>query len=238
MSHHYIKYTDVRFSYPNGREVLRGISFHITHGEKVALLGLNGAGKSTLLLTTNGLLMPTSGEVNIGGLPLSKKTLPQIRRAVGMVFQNADDQLFMPTVEEDVAYGPVNMQLPREEVERRVESALRSVGMLGVRKSNPAWLSGGQKRMVSLATVLSMEPNIMVLDEPTANLDLKARRELTETVGAFRHTCLIATHDLQFASELCSRAIVISEGRVFADTTMERVFKDPGIQECLGMAKG
>lgn len=237
MSHHYIKYTDVRFSYPESGEVLKGVSFLITHGEKVALLGMNGAGKSTLLLTMNGLLTADSGSIDIGGIPMARKTLPLIRQSVGMVFQNSDDQLFMPTVEEDVAFGPVNMKLPREEVERRVTRALRQTGIEHLRHRNPAQLSGGQKRMAAMATVLSMEPNILVLDEPTASLDWKARCELINILGQFRHTCIVATHDLLLAQSLCDRAIILADGKVAADTTMDRVLQDPSLLELIGIDK-
>lgn len=234
MSHHFIKYSDVHFAYPGGDDILKGIDFYITHGEKVALLGLNGAGKSTLLLTLNGLLMPQSGEVNIGGIPLSKKTLKLIRQSVGLVFQNSDDQLFMSTLEEDVAFGPLNMGLPGEEVRRRACSALREVGLEEMASKNPAHLSGGQKRMASIATVLSMEPNILVLDEPSANLDWKARGELKDILKRFHHTVVIATHDLDLASEVCQRAIVIADGRVAADTTMDRFLNSPDLLSLIG----
>lgn len=233
MSHHYIKFTDVHFSYPDGSEVLKGVDFTITHGEKVALLGLNGAGKSTLLLHTNGLLLPTSGEVNVGGVPVTKKTLRLVREAVGMVFQNPDDQLFMPTVGEDVAFGPTNMGLPGEEIDRRVDRALRDVGAISLRDKAPFQLSGGQKRRVALATVLSMMPNILVLDEPTSNLDWPARRQFIDIIKSFSHTCLIATHDLDMAMELCQRTIVINDGRVVADGLTERILSDPYVKDLL-----
>lgn len=217
MSHHFLRFTDVRYSYPDGHEALKGVDFLITHGEKVALIGLNGAGKSTILLHTNGLLLPSSGEVNVGGIPVTKKTLPVVRQSVGMVFQNADDQLFMSTVEEDVAFGPLNMGLEGKEVERRVAMALDMVGASDLRKRSPLHLSGGQKKRVAIATVLSMEPSILVLDEPTAELDLEARRQVCEIVKAFQHTCVIATHDMDLARSLCDRAIVIADGRVAAD---------------------
>lgn len=235
MSHHYITFKDVHFSYPNGQEVLRGIDFTITHGEKVALLGLNGAGKSTLLLHTNGLLLPTSGEVNVGGVPVGKKTLRLVREAVGMVFQNPDDQLFMPTVREDVAFGPVNMGLPEDEIERRVDRALRDVGAIDLIDRAPFQLSGGQKRRVALATVLSMQPNILVLDEPTSNLDWPARQQFIDIIRGFMHTCIIATHDLDMTRELCPRTIVISQGRVFADGITERVLSDPAVKNLLSI---
>lgn len=235
MSHHYITFRDVHFSYPNGQEVLKGVDFTITHGEKVALLGLNGAGKSTLLLHTNGLLLPTEGEVNVGGVPVGKKTLRLVREAVGMVFQNPDDQLFMPTVREDVAFGPVNMGLPEDEIERRVDRALRDVGAIDLIDRAPFQLSGGQKRRVALATVLSMQPNILVLDEPTSNLDWPARKQFIDIIRGFMHTCIIATHDLDMARELCPRTIVISDGRVFADGLTDRVLSDPAVISLLSL---
>lgn len=235
MSHHYIKFTDVHFSYPDGYEALRGVSFNISHGERVALLGRNGAGKSTLILLTNGLLMPASGEVNIGGIPITKRTLMQVRQSVGMVFQNSDDQLFMPTVEEDVAFGPLNMNLPYEEVERRVVEALTSVNALNLRKKSPMQLSGGQRRRVAIATVLSMEPAILVLDEPTANLDFISRRDLLDLLKGFTHTQLIATHDLDMVRELCGRTIVLDEGKIIADGQTSDILEDANVKAILGI---
>lgn len=235
MSHHYIKFTDVSFTYPNGFEALHKVSFHITHGERVALLGRNGAGKSTLILLTNGLLLPTAGEVNIGDVPVTRKTLPIVRQSVGLVFQYPDDQLFMPTVEEDVAFGPLNMQLPPHEVERRVEKALSDVGASDLRKRSPMQLSGGQKRRVAIATVLSMEPSVLVLDEPTSNLDIGARRDLINVLDAFRHTQLIATHDLDFVRRHCPRSIVIEKGRVVADGATEEILEMESARLALGI---
>ncbi len=223
MSHHFIEFKNVHYKYSNGYEALRGISFRITHGEKVALLGLNGAGKSTILLHTNGLILPTSGEVNIGGSPVAKKTSVAVRRAVGMLFQNPDDQLFMPTVEEDVAFGPLNMGLEQQEVERRVRIALERVGMEGLGKRAPFQLSGGQKKSIALATILSMEPDILVMDEPTSELDLVARRKVADVISSFDHTCLIATHDLELAKELCRRSILVEHGKVILDGATEEV---------------
>lgn len=214
MSHHYIAFNDVKYKYPEGNYVLRGITFRVNHGEKVALLGLNGAGKSTLLLHVNGLLFPTEGEVNIGGIPLTPKTAPRIRQEVGMLFQNPDNQLFMPTVEEDVAFGPENMLLDKDEIQRRVSDALTTVNALELRKRPPFQLSGGQKKLVALATILSMEPSIMVMDEPTSELDLRAREKVISIIESFSHTCLIATHDLQLAHRLCQKAILIDDGRI------------------------
>lgn len=223
MSHHFIWFKDVHYKYSNGYEALRGVSFKITHGEKVALLGLNGAGKSTILLHTNGLLLPSSGEVNIGGIPVSKKTVNSVRRTVGMLFQNPDDQLFMPTVEEDVAFGPLNMGLEQEEVERRVMLALERAGVSGLGKRAPFRLSGGQKKSVALATILSMEPAILVMDEPTSELDMVARRRVADVIASFDHTCLIATHDLDLARELCPRSILVEDGKIIGDGATEDV---------------
>ena len=217
MSHHYIQFTDVYYAYPDGHEALRGVSLRISHGEKAALLGLNGAGKSTLLLLTNGLLLPTAGEVNVGNVPVSKDTLPIVRQSVGMVFQNPDDQLFMPTVEEDVAFGPRNMKLPETEVKRRVDTALEAVGASDLRNKSFAALSGGQKRAVAIATVLAMEPSILVLDEPTANLDHLVRRQLIDIIKSFDHTVLVATHDMEFADEVCTRKITLNNGQIVSD---------------------
>lgn len=225
MSHHFIKFDNVKYTYPDGTAALKGVSFTITHGERVALLGLNGSGKSTLILHTNGLLLPTSGEVNIGGIPLTEKTAPAVRRSVGMVFQNPDDMLFMPTVYDDVAFGPRNMNLPEDEVEKRVREALNAVGLAGVEKKSAFQLSGGQKRSAAIASVLSMEPDILVLDEPTANLDILARHNLIKLLDTFHHTILVATHDLEMATALCSRSILLKEGKIIADGPTDEVIK-------------
>lgn len=237
MSHHFIQFDDVHYRYPNGYEALKGISFRITHGEKVALLGLNGAGKSTVLLQTNGLLLPTSGKVNIGGIPVVKKTLKLVRQSVGMVFQNPDDQLFMPTLEDDVAFGPRNMGLPEEEVERRVAYALELVGAQDLRHRAPYEMSGGQRRIAALATVLSMEPSILVLDEPTAALDSAARRKVIDLLHTFTHTILIATHDMDMAAELCPRSILLSEGKIVAEGLTSSLLLDSSKMESAGMDK-
>lgn len=235
MSHHYIQFSDVKFTYPNGFEALNGMSFRAGHGEKVAVIGANGAGKSTLLLLTNGLLLPASGEVNIGDVPVTKKTVRNVRRTVGMVFQNPDDQLFMPTVEEDIAFGPLNMDLPAEEVEKRVSEALRQVSCLDLRKRSPFHLSGGQRRRVAIATVLAMKPDILVMDEPTANLDWHGRREIMEIVRQFSHTCLIATHDVGLIREVCSRCIVLEGGKIYADGETTAILSNPDIIRMLDL---
>lgn len=236
MSHHYLQFTDVHYRYPGSNaDALKGVSFRIVHGERVALLGLNGSGKSTLLLHTNGLCIPDSGSVNVGGIPVTKKTAPLVRQTVGMVFQNADDQLFMPTVEDDVAFGPRNMMLPEEEVERRVSSALEAVGCMELRKHSSQELSGGQRRAVAIATVLSMEPSILILDEPTANLDRATRRKLIEILNTLTHTVVIATHDLELALEFCNRAIFMDSGHITADGQVYDILTDHPLMERTGM---
>ena len=235
MSHHYLRFDDVHYRYPNGYEALCGVSFRITHGEKVALVGANGAGKSTLLLHTNGLLMPSQGGVVLGGIALTRKTLPLVRQSVGLVFQDSDNQLFMPTVEEDVAFGPSNMRLEPEEIRRRVTEALDAVGALNLRGESPFRLSGGQKKRVAIATVLAMEPSVLVMDEPTSNLDPRARRQIIDLIRRFSHTTLIATHDMEMVLDLCDRTIVMKEGRIVADGSTRHVFGDLALLEECGL---
>ena len=235
MSHHYLRFDDVHYRYPNGYEALCGVSFCITHGEKVALVGANGAGKSTLLLHTNGLLIPSQGEVVMGGIKLTRRTLPLVRQSVGHVFQDSDNQLFMPTVEEDVAFGPSNMRLEPEEIRRRVTEALDAVGALHLRGASPFRLSGGQKKRVAIATVLSMEPSVLVMDEPTSNLDPRARRQIIDLIRRFGHTTLIATHDMEMVLDLCDRTIVMKQGRIVADGSTRHVFGDLALLEECGL---
>ena len=235
MSHHYLRFDDVHYRYPNGYEALCGVSFCITHGEKVALVGANGAGKSTLLLHTNGLLIPSQGEVVMGGITLTRRTLPLVRQSVGLVFQDSDNQLFMPTVEEDVAFGPSNMRLEPEEIRRRVTEALDAVGALHLRGASPFRLSGGQKKRVAIATVLSMEPSVLVMDEPTSNLDPRARRQIIDLIRRFGHTTLIATHDMEMVLDLCDRTIVMKQGRIVADGSTRHVFGDLALLEECGL---
>jgi cobalt/nickel transport system ATP-binding protein len=217
MSHHIIEVDDLSYSYPDGNQVLKGISFRITHGEKVALVGANGAGKSTLLLQFNGCLLPEAGRVRIGEMPVTRKTLKHVRRTVGLIFQDPDDQLFMPLVYDDVAFGPLNLGLSPEEVDRQVMQALAAVGALHLKDRPPYHLSGGEKRAVAIAAVLSLAPAILVMDEPSANLDPKTRRQLIELLKTFEHSLIIATHDLDLVLDLCPRTIVLKEGRVAAD---------------------
>ena len=217
MSHHIVEFKNVFFRYPDGTEALNGISFRITHGESVGIVGANGAGKSTLLLHMNGYLMPTSGTVTISDLSLTKKTRQDIRRKVGVVFQNPDDQLFMPTVFDDVAFGPLNLGMDESNVRERVHEALRLVNSLELCNKPPHHLSGGQKSAVAIASVISMEPDILVMDEPAANLDPRSRRSLITLLNTFAHSKIIASHDLDLILDVCKRCIVIKDGTVVAD---------------------
>jgi len=231
MSHHILALENVFFSYPDGTAALQGISFRITHGESVGIVGANGAGKSTLLMQMNGYLMPSSGTITIGIQQLTKKSRMEIRKRVGVVFQNPDDQLFMPTVYEDVAFGPLNLGLNTAMVHERVMAALERVGCADLRDKPPHHLSGGQKRAVALATVIAMEPDIFVLDEPSSNLDPKSRRGLIAFLQGFEHTKIIATHDLDFILDVCSRCLIIKNGRIAADGPCEVILTDKGLLE-------
>lgn len=226
MSHHIVEVKTLRHVYPDGTIALRDVSFRITHGESVAVIGANGAGKSTLLLHLNGSLQPSGGEVRIGDSPLTGATLPEVRRTVGMVFQDPDDQLFMPTVYDDVAFGPLNLGLPRDEADRRVVDALARVGAGHLADKPPYRLSGGEKKRAAIATILSMSPAILVMDEPTAGLDPCARRQLMGLLGEFRHTKIFTSHDLDMVLELCGRTIVLREGTVAADGPTMEIFRD------------
>ena len=226
MSHHIVEAKNLTFSYPDATPALDNVSFRIRHGESVAIVGANGAGKSTLLLHLNGYLTPTSGQVRIGDFPLTKETLPEVRRTVGMIFQDPDDQLFMSTVYDDVAFGPLNLGLPMEEVQDRVQKALETVEVLDLRERPSHRLSSGQKRRVAIATVLSMSPDILVMDEPTAGLDPRSRRQLINLLHTFKHSKIIATHDLDMVMDACERTIIINEGRIEADGLTTEIFQD------------
>ncbi len=226
MSHHIVEAKDLEYSYPDGTPALRGVSFRIEHGESVGLVGANGAGKSTLLLHLNGCLLASKGTVRVGDVPVTQATLPQVRHSVGTIFQDPNDQLFMPTVGEDVAFGPVNMRLPDEEVERRVRESLAAVGAEHLRARPPYRLSGGEKRAAAIAGVLAMEPDILVMDEPSSGLDPRARRNLIALLKGFKHTKIVAAHDLDMIRDLCARTIVLHEGRVAADGPTATVLAD------------
>jgi cobalt/nickel transport system ATP-binding protein len=212
-----VRLDDVHFAYPDGRPALRGVDLAVAAGERVAVLGPNGAGKTTLVLHLNGILHPTRGTVTIGGLPCAEPHLREIRRRVGVVFQDPDDQLFMATVEQDVAFGPANLGMRGAELGARVVDALDTVGMAEAAPRPPHHLSFGERRRVALATVLAMQPEVLVLDEPSSNLDPAARRELREVLQRLGLTTIVVTHDLPYALELCDRAVVLDAGEVVAD---------------------
>ncbi|GHE30864.1 putative ABC transporter ATP-binding protein [Streptosporangium violaceochromogenes] len=217
------------YAYPDGTQALFGVNLVIGRGERVALLGPNGAGKTTLVMHLNGILTPGHGTVTVAGLPVAKDSLREIRRRVGLVFQDPDDQLFMPTVREDVAFGPANLGIGGEELERRVKDALERVGMLEVIDRPPHHLSFGQRRRVAVATVLAMSPEILVLDEPSSNLDPASRRELAEILRSLDVTVLMVTHDLPYAMELCDRALVLSGGVIAADGPTREILSDAAL---------
>ena len=218
--------TDVHYTYPDGHKALRGITLWVEAGARVAVLGPNGAGKSTLCLQLNGILQPTSGSVSVCGMPVEGKNLKEVRRRVGVVFQDPDDMLFMPTVAQDIAFGPSNLGLSEAEVRARVERALAAVGMEGVGERPPHHLSFGQRKRVAVAAVLSMEPEVLVLDEPSSNLDPRARREFGEILAGLAQTTVMVTHDLPYALELCERAVIIDQGRIAADGPAPEILGD------------
>jgi cobalt/nickel transport system ATP-binding protein len=208
--------TGLRFTYPNGVTGLDGIDLRVGHGERVAVIGPNGAGKTTLMLHLNALLTGT-GSLEVAGLRVGHDDVRDLRARVGLVFQDPDDQLFMPTVREDVAFGPLNRGCSKIEVEERIREALAAVRMTEHAGRAPHQLSLGQRRRVAIATVLAMRPSLLVLDEPSANLDPRTRRELIELLYEVDRTMLIVTHDLPLAASLCERAVILSGGRIVAD---------------------
>ncbi|MFO7605673.1 MAG: ABC transporter ATP-binding protein [Desulfurivibrionaceae bacterium] len=237
MSHHIVEARDLEFTYPDRTPALQKVSFKIHHGESVAVVGANGAGKSTLLLHLNGYLTPSAGQVRIGDYPLTRETLREVRRTVGMVFHDPDDQLFMSTVFDDVAFGPLNLNLPVEEVTARVDKALATVGLSDLKNRPPHRLSSGQKRRVAIASVLSMSPDILVMDEPTSGLDPRARRQLIELLAGFKHSKIIATHDLDMVVDICERTIVMHDGLIRADGPTLEIFADAELLESCRLEK-
>ncbi|WP_109506595.1 energy-coupling factor ABC transporter ATP-binding protein [Nocardioides speluncae] len=220
---------DVRglaYAYPDGHQALFGVDLHVHRGERVALLGPNGAGKTTLVLHLNGILTAGAGTVSVSGLPVTKANLQKIRASVGVVFQDPDDQLFMGTVRQDVAFGPANMGVRGADLDKRVMDALDQVGMAEFVDRPPHHLSFGQRRRVAVATVLAMEPEILVLDEPSSNLDPASRRELADILRSLDVTVLMVTHDLPYALELCPRSVVLHDGVVAADGSTRDLLTD------------
>jgi cobalt/nickel transport system ATP-binding protein len=220
----------VSYTYPDGSPALRDVDLSVAAGERVALLGPNGAGKTTLALHLNGVLgVGGPGRVEVGGVQVHRPTLREVRRRVGIVFQDPDDQLFLPSVRDDVAFGPANLGLRGDELEARVAEALAAVGMAPFADRPPHHLSYGQRRRVAVATVLAMRPDVLVLDEPSSNLDPASRRELAEILLGLAVTTLVVTHDLPFALQLCPRAVVLDEGRVVADGLTRELLCDEAL---------
>lgn len=232
--HHTIEVKDLQFSYPDGHPALRGVNLYISPGEKVALVGPNGAGKSTLMLHLNGILHDR-GEVFVCGKLVEKETLGEVRASVGLVFQDPDDQLFSPTVFDDVAFGPLYMGMPEREVRERVGQALKSVGMEGFEGRVSHHLSNGEKKRVAIATVLAMDPEILVLDEPTSGLDPRSRRGLIHLLQELPQTMLISTHDIRMVLELFERTIVIDGGEIIYDGSTKDLLSDVAFLEEHGL---
>lgn len=225
-----IEVKKLSYSYPDGTSALRDINLEVFEGETLGIIGPNGAGKSTFLLHLNGILKG-NGYVKILEMEINDKNLKKIRRKVGMVFQDPDNQLFMPTVFEDVAYGPLNMDMPKDEVEKAVINALQKVDMLSAMKRISHHLSFGEKKRISIATVLSMDPDILVLDEPSSNLDPRHRRDLINFLKSLEITKIIATHDLDMVLDLCSRVVLFDEGTVIADGDVMEILNNKELLE-------
>ena len=221
-----VRVQSLRHVYPDGHRALDGVDLTVGTGERVAVLGPNGAGKTSLMLHLNGVLTASSGTVEINGITIARRNLRAIRQLVGVVFQDPDDQLFMPTVAQDVAFGPANFGVGGADLAERVTAALAAVSLADQAERSPAHLSAGQRRRAALATVLACRPDVLVLDEPSANLDPLGRRELAETLMTLQTTLLIVTHDLPYAAQLCDRAIVMDAGAVVADGEIGSVLAD------------
>lgn len=234
--HPVVKVDGLQYAYPDGHIALRGVTLELCPGDKVALVGPNGAGKSTLMLHLNGILSGR-GEIEVGGKRLTRDNLPVIRAMVGLVFQNPDDQLFSPTVFEDVAFGPLHMGLPEAEVYARVDAALEAVRMSSYRDRLSHHLSVGEKKRIAIATVLSMDPKLLVLDEPSAGLDPRARRTLINLLRDLPITMLVSTHDMRLVEELFPRTIVMDDGRIVADGQTREILEDEKLLNEHGLEK-
>jgi cobalt transport protein ATP-binding subunit len=231
----WVEIRHLHFRYPDGTEALRGIDLRVARGEKVALVGPNGAGKSTLMLHLNGILLPSHGSVEVAGIRVDRSTLRRVRAEVGLVFQDPDDQLFSPTVFEDVAFGPLHMGLPAEEIHERVERALAAVGMAGFEDRMPHRLSIGERKRVALATVLSMDPSVLAFDEPSAGLDPRGRRELIGLLRELPQTLLVSSHDMRLVAEVFPRTVVVDGGRIVADGPTEVILGDEALLAAHGL---
>ncbi|WP_192751857.1 energy-coupling factor ABC transporter ATP-binding protein [Actinopolymorpha pittospori] len=226
-----LQVSGLAYAYPDGHQALYGVDLSLARGERVALLGPNGAGKTTLVLHLNGILTAGLGSVHVDGMLVGKATLREVRRRVGVVFQDPDDQLFMPTVRDDVAFGPANLGMRGAELDARVDEALDLVGMRAYADRPPHHLSFGQRRRVAVATVLAMRPSVLVLDEPSSNLDPASRRELAEILTALDVTVLMVTHDLPYALQLCERSVILDEGTIVADGSTRDLLADAELME-------
>ncbi len=226
-----INVEDVYFTYPDGHDVLRGVSCRLRQGEKVALIGPNGAGKSTFMSLLNGVELPSRGRVSVSGMDVKKDTLTAVRRKVGIVFQDPDDQLFCPTVFDDVAFGPLNLGLPPNEIHARVTESLALVGLTGFEARSSFHLSFGERKRLALAAVLSYQPDILVFDEPSTNMDPLNRRRLISWLQSSERTMLLCTHDLDIALDVCSRCIVLVDGVVVADGPSKEILYDRKLLE-------
>lgn len=230
-----IRVEDLSYSYPDGTQALLDINLFVRRGESVALMGPNGAGKSTVALHLNGILTGERGRVEIMGVEVNKKNMRRVRDMVGLVFQDPDDQLFSPTVMDDVSFGPLNQRLPAERVRDAVAIALAAVDMEGSEKRSPHHMSFGEKKRVSLATVLAMQPEILVLDEPVANLDPRGRRQFLELIKQRHATKVVVTHDLEMAKEVCDRVVIMDAGRIVADGSPGSILSDSRLLERHGL---
>lgn len=221
----------MNYSYPDGKEALKDINIKIDNNETIAIVGANGVGKSTLIKTIVGIFLTTKGDIIVDGEKVTKKTLSSIRKKVGVVFQNPDDQLFMNNVYDDIAFGPRNYNFTEEEVKEKVERVMKNLDIEKLSERSPNNLSGGEKRKVAIATVLSMEPSIILFDEPTSFLDAKGKRMLIETLKNINTTKIIATHDLDMVKDICERVIVLKEGKIMADGNPKEIFSDMDFME-------
>jgi cobalt/nickel transport system ATP-binding protein len=231
----WVEVEHLHYAYPDGFEALRGIDLVVARGEKLALVGPNGAGKSTFMLHLNGTNTPSHGSVRVGGLGVERANLGRVRAEVGLVFQDPDDQLFSPTVRDDVAFGPLHMGLPEPEIHARVERALAAVGMAGFERRLPHRLSLGQRKRVAMATVLSMDPSVLVFDEPSAGLDPRGRRELIGLLREMPQTMLVATHDMRLVADVLPRTVVMDAGIIVADGPTKDVLADVQLLEAHGL---
>lgn len=235
MNHYELEVRNLRFSYPDGFNAVKDISFVIQPGERVGIIGANGAGKSTLLSLLLGMLFPGQGTILAGGVEVTPKSLPQIRQKLGLVFQDPDDQLFMPTVYDDVAFGPRNDKLDETTVEKSVQEALEKVGISHLSDRAPFKLSGGEKKSAAIASVLAMKPDVLIMDEPTSGLDPKARRKIIDLMENIECTKIITSHDLDLVLETCSRTLIVHGGQIAADGPARDILSDGGLLERCGL---